>query len=467
MAVVHADPALLRAQIVLAAQHQFREGDVQHWWHPPAGRGVRTQCSDDYLWLPLAVCRYVQATGDRALLDEHSNYLEGRQLNAGEESYYDLPLRSNESTDLYQHCVRALERAITHGIQGTAHGLPRIGSGDWNDGMNNVGAQGQGESIWLGFFLNHVLTEFQAIAALRDDSAFAARCGSIAHELQANLEQHGWDGAWYRRAYFDDGTPLGSATDAQCRIDSIAQSWSVLSGAGDPQHAAQALDALDQQLVDNDAKLIHLLQPPFDRPHVEVDEQHPDQQRADRLGYDPNAFKPVHIDRSPGYHDPGYIAGYVPGVRENGGQYTHAAVWAVMAFAQAGRIERAWELFDMINPLRHTATAADVAVYKTEPYVSAADVYANEAHVGRGGWTWYTGSAGWMYRLITETLLGLTREGARLRIAPRLPDAWPGLEIHYRYAAATYAIRLLRDANQSVGTILLNGQIQPDNSDLL
>jgi cyclic beta-1,2-glucan synthetase len=465
MALVHADPGQLRAQIVLAASRQFREGDVQHWWHPPAGRGVRTQCSDDYLWLPFAVCRYVQTTGDQAVLDEPSAYLEGRLLNPGEESYYDLPLRSTQTATLYQHCVTAIEHAITHGLTGSAHGLPRIGTGDWNDGMNTVGAQGHGESIWLGFFLYQILMQFRSVARLRGDETYALRCETTAATLQKNLEEHGWDGNWYRRAYYDDGTPLGTAADEQCRIDSIAQSWSVLSGAGEAQHAARALDALDTHLVDSKDKLIRLLQPSFDRPlESEIGgAAHPppdDQERSDQ--HDPSHTDPAQKKRE--YHDPGYIAGYVPGVRENGGQYTHAAVWAVMAFAQAGRIERAWELFDLINPLRHATTAAEVELYKTEPYVAAADVYSNQAHAGRGGWTWYTGSAGWMYRLIIESLLGLTREGARLRLAPRLPRAWPGVELSYRFEAATYTISVRRDADQVAGSVVLDGALQADNS---
>lgn len=404
MALVHAAPGLLRAQLLLCASRQFRDGDVQHWWHPPAGRGVRTRCSDDYLWLPLATCRYIACSGDKAVLDVSETLLDGRALNHGEESYYDLPLRWDTPLPLYEHCVLAIE----HGLRFGAHGLPLIGSGDWNDGMNNVGIEGRGESVWLGFFLHRVLLDFAPLALARGDAAFAARCTDKAAELRANLETHGWDGAWYRRAYFDDGTPLGAAANTECRIDSIAQSWAALSGAATADRVAQALDSLQTHLVRPQARLIQLLDPPFD---------------------DAGA-------------DPGYIRGYVPGVRENGGQYTHAAIWAAMAQIAAGRTEAAWQLYDMINPVRHSLTRADVDTYKVEPYVIAADVYAVAPHTGRGGWTWYTGSAGWMYRLTVESLLGIRREADILRIDPRLPAHWPGFRCTYRHGSSVYRINV-------------------------
>ena len=431
--MIYAVPEIIYSQILRHAAQQFVEGDVQHWWHPvenvesgKGDKGIRTKFSDDLVWLPYVVADYIETTQDFKVLEQEIGYIEDEPLGEDIDERYGIPRQSEEKSSVYEHCIRAIERALKFG----EHGIPLMGSGDWNDGMSTVGNKGKGESVWLGWFLYNTLMRFIPICEVRQDDERAQRYQKISREIAEAIEQNAWDGSWYRRAYFDDGTPMGSAQNSECKIDSLAQSWAVISEAGDPKRMKEAMEALEHYLVKRDEGLIMLLTPAFDKGELK----------------------------------PGYIKGYVPGVRENGGQYTHAAIWVVLAFAKMGDGDKAWELYNLINPINHARTPMEAARYKVEPYVMAADVYAVHPNIGRGGWTWYTGAAGWMYRVGVEHILGLKKRGEQLIIDPCIPKAWSEFGIQYGYRNTKYVISIQNDAgvNKGVKSVSVDGKAMED-----
>ncbi|MFN3635328.1 MAG: GH36-type glycosyl hydrolase domain-containing protein, partial [Rhizobium rhizophilum] len=427
LAFLTVEPQLARRQILTAAARQFVEGGVQHWWLPQTGAGVRTMISDDVVWLAYAIDQYVTATADDQILAEQIPFLDGPELTEGQHDRFFLPSTAAETADLYEHAARALDLAVSRTGQ---HGLPLILGGDWNDGMNRVGAEGRGESVWLGWLLAATLERFKTHAEKRGERERSARWSDHVVKLKAALESEGWDGDHYRRGYFDDGSPLGSNESVQCQIDSIAQSWSVLSGLGDPAHTAKALDSAVSRLMDTENGIVRLFTPAFEKPEI----------------------------------DPGYIGAYPPGVRENGGQYTHAAIWLGLSLAKAGRTADAWRVFEMLNPVNHARTAEEAELYRVEPYIVAADIYGGDGYAGRGGWTWYTGSAGWLYRFAVEGFLGIRRKGGDIVVSPALPEHWEGFKAKVDIDGRQVDIAVTRSA--AGYDVTLDGKAQMIGHDL-
>lgn len=425
LALRYIEPEVTRKQILKQCKHQFIEGDVEHWWHEETKRGIRTRFSDDLLWLPYIVAEYIKTTQDWSILEEKTPYILGNPLKDNENENYDIHLPSDVKESVFDHCIRAIEKSFNFG----ENGLPKIGSGDWNDGFSKVGVKGKGESVWLGFFLYSILDTFIELMRNMQKNNLQDKIEKyeqIKQELKKALNTAGWDGRWYKRAFMDDGNILGSIENEECRIDSISQSWSVISNAGDNDKKYISMESLENHLVDREAGIIKLLDPPFEKSNLE----------------------------------PGYIKMYLPGVRENGGQYTHAAIWAIIAETILGFGNKAYEYYRMINPIEHAKTKEEANKYKVEPYVIAADVYGSSDLLGRGGWTWYTGSSSWYYRAGIEYILGLKIEDGKLKIEPCIPNEWKEYSIQYKYKSTTYNIKVknLNGKNTGVEKIFVNGR---------